>query len=151
MSYLIMECAASYAVALDEEGRFVRVPNLGYEVGQEVDDVVIFDEGQLLAFEARKARRTRGRRARAPRSTPRAWASGLRSPAASSRRRAAPSAPATPRAAARTSTSCSSRPWCRTGPGDARLRAPATTREGVYATPRGYVHRPSCAFFSAGL
>ena len=61
MSYLIMECAASYAVALDEEGRFVRVPNLGYEVGQEVDDVVIFDEGQLLAFEARKARRTRGR------------------------------------------------------------------------------------------
>ena len=61
MSYLILECAASYAVALDEEGRFVRVPNLGYEVGQEVDDVVIFDEGQLLAFEARKARRTRGR------------------------------------------------------------------------------------------
>ena len=61
MSYLIMECAASYAVALDEEGRFVRVPNLGYEVGEEVDDVVIFDEGQLLAFEARKARRTRGR------------------------------------------------------------------------------------------
>lgn len=61
MSYLILECAASYAVALDEEGRFVRVPNLGYEVGQEVDDVVIFDEGQLLAFEARKARRTRRR------------------------------------------------------------------------------------------
>ena len=61
MSYLIMECAASYAVALDEEGRFVRVPNLGYEVGQEVDDVVIFDEGQLLAFEAQKARRTRRR------------------------------------------------------------------------------------------
>ena len=61
MSYLILECAASYAVALDEEGRFVRVPNLGYEVGQEVDDVVIFDEGQLFVFEARKARRTRGR------------------------------------------------------------------------------------------
>ena len=61
MSHLILECAASYAVALDEEGRFVLVPNLGYEVGQEVDDVIIFDEGQLLAFEARKARRTRGR------------------------------------------------------------------------------------------
>lgn len=63
MRYLIMECATSYAVALDEEGRFVRVPNLGYEVGQEVDDVVIFDEGELLAFEPRKARRTGGFRA----------------------------------------------------------------------------------------
>lgn len=68
MSYLIMECAASYAVALDEEGRFVKVPNLGYEVGQEVDDVVTFEgspfgEADVIPFEARRARRTRGRRA----------------------------------------------------------------------------------------
>ena len=67
MSYLIMECAASYAVALDEEGRFVKVPNLGYEVGQEVDDVVTFEgspfgEADVIPFEARRARRTRGRR-----------------------------------------------------------------------------------------
>lgn len=41
-----MECAAGYAVALDEDGRFVRVPNLGYEVGQTVDDVVLFDDDE---------------------------------------------------------------------------------------------------------
>lgn len=68
MSYLILECATSYAVALDDEGRFVRVPNLGYEVGQEVDDVVAFEgspfgEADVIPFEARRARRTRGRRA----------------------------------------------------------------------------------------
>ena len=67
MSYLIMECAASYAIALDEEGRFLKVPNLGYEVGQRVDDVVIFETGpfgkaEVLPFEPRAARRTRGRR-----------------------------------------------------------------------------------------
>ena len=61
MSYLIMECARSYAVALDEEGRFVKVPNLGYEVGQRVEDVVVFDgpEAEVLDFSAR--RRGRGR------------------------------------------------------------------------------------------
>lgn len=68
MTYLIMECAASYAVALDEEGRFVRVPNLGYEVGQRVEGVVVFEEGafdgaDVLPFEPRTARRTRGRMA----------------------------------------------------------------------------------------
>ena len=67
MSYLIMECTASYAVALDEEGRFVKVPNLGYEVGQEVDDVVAFEgspfgEADVIPLEKRGARRTRGRR-----------------------------------------------------------------------------------------
>ena len=61
MRYLIMECALSYAVALDEDGRFLRVPNLGYEVGQVVEDVVLFGEGEVLDFEARSARRTRGR------------------------------------------------------------------------------------------
>lgn len=61
MSYLIMECARSYAVALDEEGRFVKVPNLGYEVGQRVEDVVVLDgpEAEVLEFSAR--RRGRGR------------------------------------------------------------------------------------------
>ena len=58
MSYLIMECAASYAVALDEEGRFVRVPNLGYEVGQRVEDVVVLDEPdtEVIDFTTRRGR-----------------------------------------------------------------------------------------------
>ena len=67
MTYLIMECAAGYAVALDENGRFLKVPNLGYEVGQRVDDVVVFEggpygEAEVLPFGERRARRTRGRR-----------------------------------------------------------------------------------------
>ncbi|MDO4429296.1 MAG: hypothetical protein Q4B91_07370 [Atopobiaceae bacterium] len=67
MSYLILECATSYAVALDDEGRFMKVPNLGYKMGQEVDDVITFEgspfgEADVVPFEARRARRTRGRR-----------------------------------------------------------------------------------------
>lgn len=67
MTYLIMECAAGYAVALDENGRFLKVPNLGYEVGQRVDDVVVFEggpygEAEVLPFGEYRARRTRGRR-----------------------------------------------------------------------------------------
>ena len=65
MSYLIMECADSYAVALDEEGRFVKVPNLGYEVGQRVDDVIVFDDdadgAEVIPFKAPAQRRSRGR------------------------------------------------------------------------------------------
>ncbi len=41
MEYLVMECALSYAVVLDSEGRFLKVPNLGYEVGQVLEHVVI--------------------------------------------------------------------------------------------------------------
>ena len=37
MEYLVMECGLSYAVVLDQEGRFIKVPNLGYEVGQTLD------------------------------------------------------------------------------------------------------------------
>ena len=58
MSYLVMECHPAYAVVLDERGRFVRVPNLGYEVGQRLDDVVTFDAA-VLAFEQAKPRRAR--------------------------------------------------------------------------------------------
>lgn len=62
MSYLIMECADSYAVALDEEGRFVKVPNLGYEVGQRVEEVVVFDDGaEVIPFKVPSSRRSRGR------------------------------------------------------------------------------------------
>ena len=58
MSYLVMECHPAYAVVLDEQGRFVRVPNLGYEVGQRLDDVVTFDAA-VLSFEQTRPRRAR--------------------------------------------------------------------------------------------
>ena len=41
MEYLVMECGLSYAVVLDGQGRFLKVPNLGYEVGQTLDHVVL--------------------------------------------------------------------------------------------------------------
>lgn len=44
MKYLVMECTLGYAVVLDSEGRFLRVPNLGYEVGQELNYVEDFAE-----------------------------------------------------------------------------------------------------------
>lgn len=40
MEYLVMECHRSYAVVLDHEGRFKKVANLGYQVGQELASVV---------------------------------------------------------------------------------------------------------------
>ena len=43
MEYLVMECGLSYAVVLDSEGRFLKVPNLGYEVGQTLNNVVLQD------------------------------------------------------------------------------------------------------------
>ena len=43
MEYLVMECGLSYAVVLDSEGRFLKVPNLGYEVGQKLNSVVLQD------------------------------------------------------------------------------------------------------------
>ena len=43
MEYLVMECGLSYAVVLDSEGRFLKVPNLGYKVGQTLNSVVLQD------------------------------------------------------------------------------------------------------------
>ena len=40
MKYMVMECHLSYAVVLDEEGRFLKVANRHYEVGQTVSEVV---------------------------------------------------------------------------------------------------------------
>ena len=53
MKYLIMEVQLSYAVGLDEEGRFVKMPNMGYEVGQTVEDAVVFDDPLDLETDAR--------------------------------------------------------------------------------------------------
>lgn len=41
MSYLVMECRIGYAIVLDSEGRFLRVANMGYSVGQKLEDVVL--------------------------------------------------------------------------------------------------------------
>ena len=40
MKYMVMECHLSYAVVLDEEGRFLKVANRNYEVGQRISDVI---------------------------------------------------------------------------------------------------------------
>lgn len=41
MTYLVMESAASYAILLDEDGRFVKSANLGYEIGDTVTNPVL--------------------------------------------------------------------------------------------------------------
>ena len=41
MKYLVMETFTSYAVLLDEDGRFVKSANPGYEVGDTVKDPVL--------------------------------------------------------------------------------------------------------------
>ena len=40
MTYLVMECHLAYAIVLDQAGRIIKVANMGYEVGQKVDDVI---------------------------------------------------------------------------------------------------------------
>lgn len=44
MKYLVMECGLSYAVVLDQDGRILKVPNLGNTVGQSLKDVVLLPE-----------------------------------------------------------------------------------------------------------
>ncbi|MBE6608118.1 MAG: hypothetical protein E7633_06160 [Ruminococcaceae bacterium] len=41
MKYIVMECHRSYAVLLDENGKFVKAANMNYVVGQTVTDPVI--------------------------------------------------------------------------------------------------------------
>lgn len=41
MKYLVMETYHSYAVLMDEEGRFVKTANPGYEIGQTVENPVL--------------------------------------------------------------------------------------------------------------
>lgn len=47
MKYLVMESATTYAVLLDEDGRFFISANMGYEVGDTVVDPVIMREQPL--------------------------------------------------------------------------------------------------------
>lgn len=50
MNYIVMECHSSYAVLLDEEGRFLKAANLHYEVGQTVYDPVLMREKPEKGF-----------------------------------------------------------------------------------------------------
>lgn len=56
MRYLVMECRRGYAVVLDSEGRFLRVANMGYELGQSVNEVVIEQEPAKKSLHARAVR-----------------------------------------------------------------------------------------------
>lgn len=47
MRYMVMECHLSYAVVLDEEGRFLKVANRHYEVGQTVYEVIEMKRADL--------------------------------------------------------------------------------------------------------
>ena len=53
MKYIVMECRPSYAIVLDEEGRFLRTANLRYEVGQTVEHVVLMREQKALPVRLR--------------------------------------------------------------------------------------------------
>ncbi|NLL91093.1 MAG: hypothetical protein GX222_01560 [Ruminococcaceae bacterium] len=44
MTYLIMKLYMAYAVALDNKGRFVKIANLGYKLGQKVTDVILLED-----------------------------------------------------------------------------------------------------------
>ena len=41
MIYLVLEVYPSIAIIVDEEGRFFKAANLGYEVGEKIVDPVI--------------------------------------------------------------------------------------------------------------
>lgn len=49
MRYLVMECAPSYAVVLDEAGAWHKVPNLGYEVGQTLEHALVDEAAAVRA------------------------------------------------------------------------------------------------------
>ena len=44
MKYIVMECHPGFAVVLDEEGRFFKVANMHYQVGQTVENVIEMNE-----------------------------------------------------------------------------------------------------------
>ena len=51
MNYIVMECHSSYAILLDEEGRFLKAANLHYQVGQRVYDPVLMKEKKEKIFQ----------------------------------------------------------------------------------------------------
>lgn len=57
MKYLVMECHASYAVVLSEDGRFLKAANMRYEVGQTVTSIVEMREPQAQTLPMQKNNR----------------------------------------------------------------------------------------------
>lgn len=55
--YLVMECHPGYAVVLDEDGRFLKVANFNYEIGQSVTDIVEMRTPQPVTQEKKKSGR----------------------------------------------------------------------------------------------
>ena len=47
MKYMVMECYPSYAVLLDENGRFFKAANLHYEIGQMIENPVLMKQTSL--------------------------------------------------------------------------------------------------------
>lgn len=46
MKYLVVECHLSYAVVLNENGRFIKVANMNYQAGQIVTDIIEMETPQ---------------------------------------------------------------------------------------------------------
>lgn len=57
MKYLVMECHSGYAVVLSDDGRFLKVANMRYEVGQTVTNIVEMCLPQLPEQPAKTNRR----------------------------------------------------------------------------------------------
>lgn len=57
MKYLVIECHPGYAVVLDEAGRFLKVANLHYTVGQRVTSVVEIRQPPAARERTAKSRR----------------------------------------------------------------------------------------------
>lgn len=56
MKYIVMECHDSYAVLLDEEGRFVKAAALRYQVGETVENPVLMRDVSASSGANRNAR-----------------------------------------------------------------------------------------------
>ena len=61
MKYIVMECHPAFAVVLDEEGRFLKVANFRYQVGETVTDVVELQLPETEKVDLWKKRRSRKR------------------------------------------------------------------------------------------
>ena len=57
MKYMVMECHPAYAVVLDSNGRFLKVANLRYEVGQSVTSVMELNLPQIQERSAKRNNR----------------------------------------------------------------------------------------------
>ncbi|MBE6949216.1 MAG: hypothetical protein E7456_05160 [Ruminococcaceae bacterium] len=56
MRYVVMECYTSYAIVLSEDGRFLNVANMNYQVGQTLNDVFAMDISHAYPKRGRKVK-----------------------------------------------------------------------------------------------